>query len=223
MDGAAATSAYNDADKYDATSVPNAAFKAANNDVMEVDATSNDAKEEGEDVASCSIANDASAAASDTDAAVNNYTMNVDAPSNDANEEEGEDTNGEENISFDAHNDTPTYDSGELPDELWNLKKIYTRKDILKSNAVKCMGDKCRLVACSIWSSNLNPEEPWFYCLGKLLCTIMCCIRFLHKIRDDISSTLPHAHSFFPNGHGFSATKSEYHVGSGCEKDKEKH
>jgi len=111
-------------------------------------------------------------------------TMNVDAPSNDAKEEE-----------VDAHEDTPTDDSGEPPAELWELAKIYTTKDILKSNAVKCMEDKCRLVACSIWSSNLNPEEPWFSCLGKLLCTIMCCIRLLHNIRDDISSTLPHPHA----------------------------
>ena len=110
--------------------------------------------------------------------------MNVDAPSNDAKEEE-----------VDAHEDTPTDDSGEPPAELWELAKIYTTKDILKSNAVKCMEDKCRLVACSIWSSNLNPEEPWFSCLGKLLCTIMCCIRLLHNIRDDISSTLPHPHA----------------------------
>ena len=128
-------------------------------------------------------------------AAVNDDTMNVDAPSNDANEEEGEDTNGEENTALDAHDDTPTDDSGEPPADLWDLKKIYTTKDILKSNAVKCMGDKCRLVACSIWSSNLNPEEPWFSCLGKLLCTIMCCIRLLHNIRNDISSTLPHPHA----------------------------
>ncbi len=110
-------------------------------------------------------------------------------------EEEGEDTNGEENTALDAHDDTPTDDSGEPPADLWDLKKIYTTKDILKSNAVKCMGDKCRLVACSIWSSNLNPEEPWFSCLGKLLCTIMCCIRLLHNIRNDISSTLPHPHA----------------------------
>ena len=113
-------------------------------------------------------------------AAYNDDTMNVDAPSNDANEEEGEDTNGKENTSLDAHDDTLTDDSGEPPAELWDLKKIYTTKDILKSNAVKCMGDKCRLVACSIWSSNLNPEEPWFSCLGKLLCTI--CVLFVFSI-----------------------------------------
>jgi hypothetical protein len=123
-------------------------------------------------------------------AAVNDDTMNVDAPSNDTNEEEGEDTNGDS-----AHDDTPTDHSGEPPADLWDLKKIYTTKNILKSNAVKCMGDKCRLVACSIWSSNLNPEEPWFSCLGKLLCTIMCCIRLLHNFRNDISSTLPHPHA----------------------------
>ena len=137
-------------------------------------------------------------------AAVNNDTMNVDAPSNDANEEEGEDTNGEENTSLDAHDDTPNNNSGEPPAELWELTKIYTTKDILKSNAVKCMEDKCQLVACSIWSSNLNPEEPWFSCLGKLLCTIMCCIRLPHNIRNDISSTLPHPH---PHAHSLFSTR----------------
>jgi hypothetical protein len=98
-------------------------------------------------------------------AAVNDDTMHVDAPSNDANEEgedaneEGEDTNMEEDTSLDAQDDTPADDSdnadeeGKPPAELWDLVKIYTAKDILKSNAVKCMGDKCHLVACSIWSS----------------------------------------------------------------------
>ena len=109
----------------------------------------------------------------DEKSAANDNTMNVDAPSNDANEEEGEYMNGEESTSLNAHNNTLNDDSGEPPAELWELAKIYTTKDILKSNAVKCMVDKCRLVACSIWSSNLNPEEPWFYCLGRLLCTIM--------------------------------------------------
>jgi hypothetical protein len=104
--------------------------------------------------------------------------------------EEAEDMNGAENTSLD-----PPDEEGEPPADSWNLKTIYTAKDILRSNAVKCMGDKCCLVACSIWSSNLNPEELWFSCLGKLLCTIMCCIRLLHNIRDDISSTLPHHHA----------------------------
>ena len=114
-------------------------------------------------------------------AAVNDDTMHVDAPSNDANEE-GEDTNMEEDTSLDAQDDTPADDSdnadeeGGPPAELWDLVKIYTAKDILKSNAVKCMGEKCRLVACSIWSSTLNPEEPWFSCLGKSLCTNICFI-----------------------------------------------
>jgi hypothetical protein len=81
--------------------------------------------------------------------------------------------------------DTPSL---EPPAESWDLVKIYSTKDILMSNAVKCMGDNCCLVACSIWSSTLNPEEPWFSCLGKLLCTNMCFILLLHTIRDNISS-----------------------------------
>jgi hypothetical protein len=91
-------------------------------------------------------------------AAVNDDTILVDAPSNDANKE-GEDTNMEEDTSLDAQDDTPANDSdnadkeGEPLAELWDLVKIYTAKDILKSNAVKCMGDKCRLVACSICPS----------------------------------------------------------------------
>jgi len=140
-------------------------------------------------------------------AAVIDDTMHVDAPSNDANKE-GEVTNMEEDASLDVQDDTPADDSdnadeeGGPPAELWDLVKIYTAKDILKSNAVKCMGEKCRLVACSIWSSTLNPEEPWFSCLGKLMCTITCFILLLHTIRDDISSTLhpphSHAHSSYP-------------------------
>ena len=67
--------------------------------------------------------------------------------------EEGEDMNRAENTSLDPQDIIPTNNLVEPPADSWNLKTIYTAKDILRSNAVKCMGDKCRLVACSIWSS----------------------------------------------------------------------
>jgi hypothetical protein len=99
--------------------------------------------------------------------------------------------------SLAGHLDSAADEEGEPLAELWDLVHIHTAKEILETNAVKCMGDKCRLVACSIWSSTLNPEEQWFTCLGKLLCTITCFILLLHTIQDDISSTLhpPHSHT----------------------------
>ena len=126
--------------------------------------------------------------------------MNVDAPSNDANEEEGEDTNGEENTALDAHDDTPTDDSGEPPADLWDLKKIYTTKDILKSNAVKCMGDKCRLVACSIWSSTSIPKSRGFIALVS--CCVQLCVVFDFSIKFETTSHRPSLTPtrFFPMG-----------------------
>jgi hypothetical protein len=114
-----------------------------------------------------------------------NDTMDVDAPS----------IIMEENTSLDAQDNTPADDSdnadeeGEPPAELWDLVKIYTAKDILKSNAVKCMGDKCRLVACSIWSSTLNPKEPCF--LALVSCCVQICVLFYFSILFETTSHRP--------------------------------
>jgi hypothetical protein len=89
-------------------------------------------------------------------------------------------------------------EEGEPPAQQWTLVGIYSTQQILKRYAVKCMGEKCRLVACSIWSSTLHPGERRFSCLGKLLCIISCFILLLNTIRDDISSipsNPPHSHT----------------------------
>jgi hypothetical protein len=72
----------------------------------------------------------------------------------------------EEDTSLDAQDDTPADDSdntdeeGKPPAELWDLVKIYTAKDILKSNAVKCMGEKRRIVSVYEKPSQQKKEKP---------------------------------------------------------------
>jgi hypothetical protein len=53
----------------------------------------------------------------------------------------------------------------EETEELWDLKVVLTAKQILMPRPIVCQGDNCDLVACCIWSSNLDPETPWYSCL----------------------------------------------------------
>ena len=50
-------------------------------------------------------------------------------------------------------------------EELWDLKVVLAPKQILMPRPILCQGDNCDLVACCIWSSNLDPETPWYSCL----------------------------------------------------------
>ena len=49
--------------------------------------------------------------------------------------------------------------------ELWDLKVVLSAKQIRMAQPTLCQSDKCNLVACCIWSSNLDPETPWYSCL----------------------------------------------------------
>lgn len=53
----------------------------------------------------------------------------------------------------------------EQADELWDLKVVLPAKQILMPRPKLCQGDDCNLVACCIWSSNHDPESPWYSCL----------------------------------------------------------
>jgi len=49
--------------------------------------------------------------------------------------------------------------------EIWDLKQVLTVKQIYQPGPIKCQTEKCRLIACCIWSSNLDPNTPWYTCL----------------------------------------------------------
>eukprot|EP00804_Cyclotella_cryptica_P013291 CCRYP_018637-RB/>CCRYP_018637-RB protein AED:0.20 eAED:0.20 QI:289/1/1/1/1/1/6/1235/735 len=56
-------------------------------------------------------------------------------------------------------------DDDDIEQELWDLKVVFSAVDISKPNPILCSTDDCGLVACSVWSSNLDPEKPWYTCL----------------------------------------------------------
>mmetsp|Transcript_24282 Transcript_24282/g.51509 ORF Transcript_24282/g.51509 Transcript_24282/m.51509 type:complete len:1060 (+) Transcript_24282:126-3305(+) len=56
-------------------------------------------------------------------------------------------------------------DDNSKPEELWDLKMILPASQIRQPTAERCSTAGCDLVACCIWSSNLDPETPWYSCL----------------------------------------------------------
>ena len=85
----------------------------------------------------------------------------------DGNDDGGdEDGNDEDDGPPAAVDDGATDEAEEVEaDELWDLKVILPAKQILMPRPKLCQGNDCNLVACSIWSSNLDPESPWYSCL----------------------------------------------------------
>lgn len=53
----------------------------------------------------------------------------------------------------------------EEKEELWDLKVVLSANQIRMAHPTLCQSDGCNLVACCIWSSNLDPETPWYSCL----------------------------------------------------------
>ena len=64
-----------------------------------------------------------------------------------------------------AASDTGGGDQQPLGEELWDLKMVLPAAQINSENPTRCSGDGCNLVACTIWSSNHDPETPWYSCL----------------------------------------------------------
>lgn len=63
-------------------------------------------------------------------------------------------------------NETPINEEDEDEDDdgevLWELKKVFSVKELTKSKPTRCKTDDCDLVACSVWKSS---EGSWFSCL----------------------------------------------------------
>ena len=83
-----------------------------------------------------------------------------------ANDEDGASEEEEEGEDFKPAAEEEGGDDEEEP-ETWELKKVFTARQIKRSDAPKCESDECdgrpNRRACSKWVSNRN--EPWFSCL----------------------------------------------------------
>lgn len=60
---------------------------------------------------------------------------------------------------------TETAEEEEEQEELYDLKIIFSIKELSKSKPRLCSGEGCKLAACCVWASNLSPDEPWYYCV----------------------------------------------------------
>jgi hypothetical protein len=83
----------------------------------------------------------------------------------DGNESDDAATPDENQGAIAQYDDEGESEAGEEEEELWDLKVVFSARDISKTNPILCSTEDCGLVACSVWSSNLDPEKPWYTCL----------------------------------------------------------
>jgi hypothetical protein len=50
-------------------------------------------------------------------------------------------------------------------EEVWDLTKIFNISDLTKKEPIMCNNEECLLLACSEWTSNLDPGNPWYTCI----------------------------------------------------------
>ena len=84
---------------------------------------------------------------------------------NDTNEATNNADITEKTVLEEDKNEDVIAEEEEEKEELWDLKMVLSAKQILSPHPVICQTDGCNLVACCIWSSNLDPETPWYSCL----------------------------------------------------------
>lgn len=92
-------------------------------------------------------------AASDKDASVQEAAAEEDA----AMEEEPSDA---PQITQTQASTSPEEDT----DELWDLRIVFSTTQLTQTPHT-CSNDHCSTQACSIWTSNLDPDSPWYSCL----------------------------------------------------------
>ena len=47
----------------------------------------------------------------------------------------------------------------------WDLITVIAEKDLGKKKPKKCQDEGCLSTACSVWVSNLEPDEEWYGCI----------------------------------------------------------
>jgi len=72
---------------------------------------------------------------------------------------------GINNNNYDEDDSSVEQENNTNQREIWDLKQVLTVKQIYQPGPIKCQTEKCRLIACCIWSSNLDPNTPWYTCL----------------------------------------------------------
>jgi hypothetical protein len=78
-----------------------------------------------------------------------------------------ETANDIEGSGEDGNNETTNINEGsdEEGDEWWEIKKVYSEQELLCGSPIKCDGNKCNLVACSLWQKLPLKKEEWNCCL----------------------------------------------------------
>ena len=83
--------------------------------------------------------------------------------SNEDNEVE-EKEKSQENDSGKEQEDDKDEEEEEEEEEAWDLKHVHTIEEI-ESQKIKCMTNKCPLIACTTYVSSLDPTNVWYSCL----------------------------------------------------------
>lgn len=76
-------------------------------------------------------------------------------------------TKASEKAGSDDANDSPCNENDEDEDDfgevLWELKKVFSVKELTKTKPMRCKTDDCNLLACSVWKS--SEGASWYSCL----------------------------------------------------------
>jgi hypothetical protein len=69
---------------------------------------------------------------------------------------------GSDNVNEATSNDNDEDEDGD-GEVLWELKKVFSVKELTKSKPMRCKTDDCNLLACSVWKS--SEGASWYSCL----------------------------------------------------------
>lgn len=94
----------------------------------------------------------------------------MDDSSNDASEpeaavEEQPEVNDPTAMEVTQDSPQPAAADAEEEEELWDLRVILTKSQLLQNPPLICSTPECSTKACSIWTSNLEPDNLWYTCL----------------------------------------------------------
>jgi hypothetical protein len=105
-----------------------------------------------------------------TAVAIKSVDETVDLPKNDTASEEskdGNDTPPQDVTTTDEVEDEYKDDDEDDDDESFDLRQIISLQRLLSGPPLCSGGDngECSLPSCSVWTSNKNPKDKWYYCI----------------------------------------------------------
>ena len=82
-----------------------------------------------------------------------------------ASHQEDEDTMDISNNTTSKTEENPDGDEAVEGEEKWGLIEVIAVKDLKKKKPKKCQEEGCTSAACSVWASNLAPDDEWYGCI----------------------------------------------------------